>query len=272
MKIKNKNLDLSTGVVMGILNVNDNSFYDGGKYRNNSEIIKQVEKMISEGASIIDIGAQSSKPGSEPIPEKEELNKLSNTIYLIKKYFPEIIISIDTYRSNIAEVSINNGADMINDISAGNLDKNMFNIIAKYNIPYIMMHMQGIPKNMQEKPRYNNIIEEIISFFKFKLDQLERLGANKIIIDPGIGFGKTMEHNYHIIKNLRKFLDLKKPILMGVSRKSLISKPLNIHPNDSLNGTTIINTLCLKNGASILRVHDVKEAIECIKIINLVKK
>ena len=161
---------------------------------------------------------------------------------------------------------------MINDISAGNLDKNMFNIIAKYNIPYIMMHMQGVPKNMQEKPTYNNIIEEIISFFKFKLDQLERLGANKIIIDPGIGFGKTIEHNYHIIKNLKKFLDLKKPILMGVSRKSLISKTLNIHPNDALNGTTIINTLCLKNGASILRVHDVKEAIECIKIINLVKK
>ena len=268
MKIKHKKIDLSTKMVMGILNLSYNSFYDGGKYNSDKEIINQVEKMLLEGASIIDIGAQSSKPGSHEISESEELIKLTQCIKLIKTKFPNTILSIDTYRSHVAEQCINNGADIINDISAGELDKNMYQTIAKFQVPYIIMHMKGVPLTMQEHPTYTNVIKEIFTYFEKKIKKLKQIGINDIAIDPGFGFGKTTEDNYKILNNLKKLKELNKPILIGASRKSMIYNVIEKKSENSLNGTTIINTIALQNGANILRVHDVKEAIECIKITN----
>ena len=268
MKIKHKKIDLSTKMVMGILNLSYNSFYDGGKYNSDKEIITQVEKMLLEGASIIDIGAQSSKPGSHEISESEELIKLTQCIKLIKTKFPNTILSIDTYKSHVAEQCINNGADIINDISAGELDENMYQTIAKLQVPYIIMHMKGVPLTMQEHPTYTNVIKEIFTYFEKKIKKLKQIGINDIAIDPGFGFGKTTEDNYKILNNLKKFKELNKPILIGASRKSMIYNVIEKKSENSLNGTTIINTIALQNGANILRVHDVKEAIECIKITN----
>tara|TARA_B100000073_G_C23693519_1_gene557403 strand:- start:254 stop:1078 length:825 start_codon:yes stop_codon:yes gene_type:complete len=268
MKIKHKKIDLSTKMVMGILNLSYNSFYDGGKYNSDKEIINQVEKMLLEGASIIDIGAQSSKPGSHEISESEELIKLTQCIKLIKTKFPNTILSIDTYRSHVAEQCINNGADIINDISAGELDKNMYQTIAKFQVPYIIMHMKGVPLTMQGHPTYTNVIKEIFTYFEKKIKKLKQIGINDIAIDPGFGFGKTTEDNYKILNNLKKLKELNKPILIGASRKSMIYNVIEKKSENSLNGTTIINTIALQNGANILRVHDVKEAIECIKITN----
>jgi len=253
---------------MGILNITENSFYDGGKFNNNEKIKKQIQKMNKEGAQIIDIGCVSTKPGSNLKTEKEEIKAITKKIQFIRKTFPKIIISIDTFRARVAEICIKEGANIINDISGGNLDKNMFNIISKYNCPYILMHMQGTPKDMQIKPTYKNTIKEIITFFTDKIKKLQQNGVENIIIDPGFGFGKTLKHNYEILNNLQLFKKIKKPILVGVSRKSMINKLLNIKPEEALNGTSILNTICLEKGAKIIRVHDVKEAIECIKIYN----
>ena len=271
MKIKHKKIDLSTKMVMGILNLSYNSFYDGGKYNSDKEIINQVEKMLLEGASIIDIGAQSSKPGSHEISESEELIKLTQCIKLIKTKFPNTILSIDTYRSHVAEQCINNGADIINDISAGELDKNMYQTIAKFQVPYIIMHMKGVPLTMQEHPIYTNVIKEIFTYFEKKIKKLKQIGINDIAIDPGFGFGKTTGDNYKILNNLKKLKELNKPILIGASRKSMIYNVIEKKSENSLNGTTIINTIALQNGANILRVHDVKEAIESIKITTFAK-
>ena len=271
MKKKQKKIDLSTTMVMGILNLTDNSFYDGNKYNTKKKAIEQARKMIKEGASIIDLGAQSSKPGSEEISEEEEWNKLKDVLISIRKEFNDVLISIDTYRSEIAKKSINNGADIINDISAGDLDKNMFTIIAKHNIPYIIMHMQNTPQNMQKNPVYHNVVEDIVFYFEKKIKQLKKLGVSNIIVDPGFGFGKTLNHNYEILNNLDEFKSLNKPILIGTSRKSMIYNLLDCKPQSALNGTTVTNTLCLTKGANILRVHDVKEAVECIKITNFAK-
>lgn len=268
MKKKKNKLDLSTTMVMGILNLTDNSFYDGSKYNTTEKAMHQARKMIQEGAEIIDIGAQSSKPGSKEISEGEEWNKLKDVIIKIKSEFKNILVSVDTYRSDIAEKSINNGVDIINDISAGDLDKNMISVIAKHKVPYIIMHMQNTPKNMQENPKYNNVVEDITSYFKRKIDQLTKQGIEDIIIDPGFGFGKTIEHNYQILNNLDKFKSFNLPLLIGVSRKSMIYNLLKVNPDSALNGTTVANTISLTKGANILRVHDVKEAVECIKIIN----
>ena len=263
-----KFIDLSRPVIMGILNLTSNSFYDGGKFQNNSKIKLQIKKMIKEGASIIDIGCVSTKPGVKLIPEKEEMKKIIKNLTFIRKNFPDIIISIDTFRSKVAEACINIGVNIINDISGGNLDKNMFDVIAKYQIPYILTHMKGEPSSMQENPKYYNLIKEIINFFEYKINKLNQLGINDIIIDPGFGFGKTTKHNYQILNNLNLFKVFKKPILIGISRKSMINQVLNTKPKEALNGTTIINTLCLEKGAKILRVHDVQEAKECIEIYN----
>ena len=272
MNNKQKKIDLSTRNVMGILNLSNDSFYDGGQYNNIEKILIQTKKMIDEGAHIIDVGAQSSRPGSDEISEREELSKIITTITEIKKHFPNILISIDTYRAKVAEQSINNGADIINDISAGDLDKNMFAVIAKYKVPYIIMHMLGIPKNMQENPTYNNIVEDLINYFQKQIKILNDLNIDNLIIDPGFGFGKTLDHNYEILNNLEKFKELGYPLLIGASRKSMIYNILLKNPSQSLNGTTIINTISLQKGVNILRVHDVKEAAECIKIINFAKK
>ena len=256
---------------MGILNVTNDSFYDGGKYINKEQIILKCQTMLNEGASIIDIGAQSSRPGAIKISSKEELKKLLPIIKMLKNTFENIAISIDTFWSNTAKKCIQDGADIINDISAGEMDKNMFAIIAELNVPYVIMHMQGTPKNMQNNPSYNDITDDIITYFRSKIEKLHKLGFYKIVIDPGFGFGKKIEHNYQILNNLEDFKSLKLPILVGTSRKSMIYNLLDNKPKNALNGTSITNTIALQNGANILRVHDVNEAIECIKITTFAK-
>ena len=256
---------------MGILNLTDDSFFDGGKYSNKEEIINRCKTMLDEGATIIDIGAQSSRPGATQISSKKELKKLIPIIKLLKNNFPNILISVDTFWSNTAKECALVGTDVINDISAGEIDKGMFPIIAELNIPYIMMHMKGNPQNMQNHPEYNNIVDEVSTYFSNKIEELNILRFNKIIIDPGFGFGKTLKHNYQILNNLDAFKYLKCPILTGTSRKSMIYKVIDTTADNALNGTTITNTMALLNGANILRVHDVKQAIECIKITTFAK-
>ncbi len=253
--------------IMGILNITNDSFYDGGRYINEEQIMQRCKDMLDEGASIIDIGAQSSRPGAQQLSSEYELKKLLPVIKLLKNTFQNITISVDTFWSNTAIKCVQAGADIINDISAGEIDEKMFSAIAELNTPYIMMHMQGIPSNMQIDPNYKNVTQEIIKFFRKKINTLQQLGfSQKVIIDPGFGFGKTMEHNYKILNNLRKFKCIKSPILVGLSRKSMIYEILKTTPQKSLNGTSITNTIALQNGANILRVHDVKAAKECIKI------
>ena len=268
---KKKKIDLLTSIVMGILNITDNSFYDGGQYNSEEKILSHTKKMLEEGASIIDLGAQSSKPDSEPISEKEETEKLVSTIHLLKQNFPEIIISIDTYRSKVAEKCINSGADIINDISAGEMDEEMFATIAKLKVPYIIMHMKGTPKMMQNNPKYNNVTEEVFSYLEKKVNELKQLGVTDIIIDPGFGFGKTIKHNYQLLNHLEKFTQLGVPLLIGASRKSMIYNILETNAENALNGTTVAHTIALQKGINIIRTHDVKEAMECIKIVNFVK-
>lgn len=253
---------------MGILNITPDSFYDGGKYKNEADILFQTEKMLHEGATFIDIGAYSSRPGAAHISENEELSRMIPVIDLLVKHFSEIIISVDTFRSEIAKISIQHGAAMINDISGGKMDEKMFQTVADLQVPYILMHMLGTPQNMQQNPVYEDVTKEIISFFAAQIYKLHQLKVNDIIIDVGFGFGKTMHHNYEILNNLSLFKCLDAPILAGVSRKSMLYKPLEITANEALNATTVANTIALLNGANILRVHDVKEAIEAIKIVN----
>ena len=269
--IKGKILDLSTAKVMGILNITDDSFFDGGAYLNKNKMLEKCGKMLLEGASIIDIGAQSSRPRAKPIDFEVEKERLLIAITNIKHHFPDIIISVDTYNSSIAKSCIKNGADIINDISAGEMDKEMFEVVAELDVPYIMMHMQGTPENMQENPQYKNVTNDVLGFLEKKIKQLKAKGFEQIIIDPGFGFGKTMEHNYDLLNNLKCFEKFKFPILVGASRKSMIYNILDGNAETALNGTTAINVMSLQNGANILRVHDVKEAVECIKIVNFAK-
>ena len=270
-KDKTNYIDFSTPVVMGILNITTDSFFDGGKFLTKENIIKQVQKIEEEGAKIIDIGASSSRPGSTPISEEIELERLLPAIKLIQKNSKNLKISIDTFRAKVAEECIKNGAHIINDISAGDKDLKMFETIINLDVPYIMMHMQGDSKNMQVNPKYEDVNSDIISFFEQKVKYLNTKGFKKIIIDPGFGFGKTIEHNYEILKNLKKFRELNLPILAGLSRKSMIYNLLEISAEEALNGTSIANTISLLNGANILRVHDVKQAVECIRIYSMIK-
>ncbi len=269
--IKGKMLDLSTPKVMGILNITDDSFFDGGKYISKNKILEKCDKMLTEGASIIDIGAQSSRPGSKSINSNLEKERLLTAITNVKHHFPDIIISVDTYNASIAKSCIKNGADIINDISAGEKDKEMWAVVAEFGVTYIMMHMKGKPENMQENPQYDNVTNDIMVFFEKKIKNLKTKGIEQIIIDPGFGFGKTMEHNYEILNNLERFQKFGLPLLVGVSRKSMIYNLLDTTAQKALNGTTAINMMALLNGANILRVHDVKQAIECIKIVNFAK-
>lgn len=262
-------IDLSSPKVMGILNCTPDSFFDGGKYNSSIAIVNQVEKMLSEGATFIDIGAYSSRPGAKHISEEEELNRILPVIKLLISEFPAISISVDTFRGNVAEQCIHQGACMINDISAGDMDLNMFPVIAKLQIPYIMMHMQGTPQNMQKNPVYNDVVSDVLYFFSKKIAELHKLGVNDIITDVGFGFGKTVIHNYQLLKHLALFKNLEAPILVGMSRKGMLYKPLGITAETALNATTATNTVALLNGASILRVHDVKEAVEAVKIVEL---
>ncbi len=263
---KGQLIDLSIPKVMGILNVTPNSFFDGGKYKNESEILSQVQKMLNDGATFIDIGAYSSKPNAEFVSEEEELLRIVPIVNLILENFPETLISIDTFRSEIAKACIENGAAMINDISAGNLDDKMPETIAKYNVPYIMMHMRGTPKTMQTMTNYENIVKEMLFYFSEKVALARSLGINDLILDPGFGFAKTVEQNYEVLQKMELFNVLELPILAGFSRKSMIYKTLNSSAEEALNGTTVLNTLALSKGAKILRVHDVKEAMECVTL------
>tara|TARA_B110000116_G_scaffold36041_1_gene28053 strand:- start:1976 stop:2809 length:834 start_codon:yes stop_codon:yes gene_type:complete len=272
IKQKGNSIDFSTPIVMGILNLTSDSFYDGGNYLTEDSIIRQCIKIEKLGAKIIDIGACSSRPGSTPVSEEEEIKTLLPAIKIIRKHTQNILISIDTFRSNVAKKCVELGADMINDISAGENDLNMLDTIVALNVPYIMMHMKGNSLTMQNNPAYNDVIFEITDFFQKKINTLNKKGFNKIIIDPGFGFGKTIEHNYDILNNLVEFTKFKLPILVGASRKSMIYKLLEKTPKKALNGTSIINTIALLNGANILRVHDVEEALECVKITTFINK
>ena len=273
IKLKGNSIIFSTdnAIVMGILNITDDSFYDGGKYVNEGDIIAQTTKMLDEGASIIDIGAQSSRPGATQISSEQELKKLLPIIKLLKNSFPEIVISVDSFWANTAKDVVIAGADIINDISAGEMDNQMFDTIAILQVPYIMMHMQGTPLNMQNNPVYKNVTQEVITFFEKKIEILKNKGVSQIVIDPGFGFGKTIKHNYELLNNLQEFKLLGFPVLIGASRKSMIYNLLDSSPQEALNGTSVINSMALQNGADILRVHDVKEAIECIKISTFAK-
>ena len=261
----------SSALIMGILNVTKDSFYDGGRYITEDKWLNQTKLMIEQGADIIDIGACSTRPGALNITEKEEIEQLIPCILSIRKKFPEILISADTFRASVAEKAFASGANIINDISGGTMDEQMFSTVSKLKAPYILMHMQGYPKTMQQDPKYKNVLEDVLQFFKNKLNELKKLGLEKVIIDPGFGFGKTVEHNYQLLNNLEKFQQLGHPLLVGISRKSMINKILVINNKESLNGTIILNTIALEKGVSILRVHDVKEAREAVKIVEYLK-
>ncbi|SHL76699.1 dihydropteroate synthase [Flavobacterium xanthum] len=261
-------IDLATPKVMGILNVTPNSFFDGGKYKNETEILSQVEKMLLDGAAFIDIGAYSSKPNAEFVSEKEEISRIVPVVDLILKQFPETLLSIDTFRSEVAKATIDIGAAIINDISAGKLDDKMFEVIGKYNVPYIMMHLRGNPQTMQSLTNYDDIVKEMLFYFSERVAEARRFGINDLILDPGFGFAKTTDQNFEVFQKMELFKMLELPLLIGVSRKSMIYKTLDTSIEKALNGTTILNTLALTKGAKILRVHDVKEAMECITLFN----
>ena len=267
-----KLIDLSIPKIMGILNITPDSFYDGGTYNSDKKILDHVEKMIIDGAIFIDIGAYSSRPGGVDIDENEELKRIIPAIELVNKKFPEIIISIDTFRSKVAEACLNSGASIINDISASQLDEKMMETISKYNVPYIIMHMKGNPQNMMDKTNYDDMLQEMIKYFSKKINQAISYKINDIIIDPGFGFAKNIKQNYDLLNHLDLLKILDKPIMVGISRKSMIYKSLDSTPEEALNGTTVLNTVALIKGASILRVHDVKEANECIKLIGSLNK
>jgi dihydropteroate synthase len=265
-------LDLNSPKVMGILNITPDSFYDGGMYKDETTILNQTEKMLNDGATFIDVGAYSSRPGAAEVSEEEELKRIVPVVELLIKKFPDIIISVDTFRSKVAEETINLGAALINDISGGNLDSKMYETVAKLKVPYILMHMAGTPKTMQNNPSYEDVTKDLIYFFSDKIDQLHRLNVSDIIIDVGFGFGKTIEHNFQLLRNMSLFQNLDKPILAGLSRKSMLYKTLDITSQEALNATTSANTIALLNGANILRVHDVKEAVEAVKLVNQLRE
>ena len=265
---KGQLIDLSKPKVMGILNVTPNSFFDGGKYKNADEIVAQVQKMLSEGATFIDIGAYSSKPNAEFVSVEEEIARIVPIVELLVQQFPNILISIDTFRSEVAEACILKGAAIINDISAGKLDDRMLGVVAKYKVPYIMMHMRGTPQTMTTLTQYEDVVKEVLLYFSERIAAARSLGINDLIVDPGFGFAKTLEQNYEVLQKMELFQQLELPILSGISRKSMIYKVLNTNASESLNGTTTLNTISLVKGASILRVHDVKEAMECVTLFN----
>lgn len=268
---KGKLIDLSLPKVMGILNLTPDSFYDGGKFLNETAILKQVEKMLLEGATFIDMGAYSSRSNADHVSETEELNRILPVVKLVLKSFPNTLISIDTFRSEIAKQTVEAGAALINDISAGKLDDNMLPTVAKLRVPYVMMHLRGTPQTMQQHTNYENITKEILFYFSERIRKAQALGMLDIIIDPGFGFSKTLEQNFELLNNLELFKMVNKPLLVGVSRKSMVYKKLGVTANDALNGTTVLNTIALQKAAAILRVHDVKEAMETIKLVESLK-
>ncbi len=273
LNIRGSLFDLSRPTVMGVLNITPDSFYDGGRYQRKDHILKRVEELVSEGAAFIDIGAYSSRPGAQHLTEKEECSRLKPIVTQIRKKYPETILSVDTFRAGIAREMVREyGVDMINDISAGGMDKEMFDTIADLHVPYIIMHMQGTPVNMQDHPTYENVTREIMHYFSEKIQALSLLGVADIIVDPGFGFGKTLDHNYELLANLESFNMLELPVMAGLSRKSMIYKLFGTTPDEALNGTTVLHTIALLKGIDILRAHDVKEAMEAIALVEKLKE
>lgn len=264
-------LDLSTPKVMGVLNLTPDSFFDGGAFQLEEKIIAQVTKMIAEGAVIIDVGAYSSKPNAEDVSVAEEKKRLLPVVKLLVKEFPNLVLSIDTFRAEVANSAINEGAAIVNDISAGGLDATMFKTVADLKVPYIMMHMRGNPKTMQTLTNYENLTQEVIYYFSEKIKEARDLGISDLVVDPGFGFAKTREQNFELLNKLELLSILDAPLLAGVSRKSMIYKTLNTTPQEALNGTSVLNTIALQKGAKILRVHDVKEAVEAVKLVGELK-
>lgn len=262
-------LNLSTPLVMGILNVTPNSFYSESRKQSDEEIVNRCRVILDEGGTIIDVGAQSTSPTSKFLSAKEEWERLMPALRLIRNEFPDTVISVDTFYADVAKEAVEvYGANIINDISGGEIDKRMFNVVAELNVPYILMHMRGVPQTMQDMTSYDNFIQDILYYFSEKRAKLSLLGVNDVIIDPGFGFSKSVAQNYELMAYLKYFHIFEEPILVGVSRKSMIYKLLDTTPENSLNGTTVLNTVSLLSGANILRVHDVKEAVECVKIIS----
>lgn len=266
LNVNGKLVDLSTPVVMGILNVTPDSFFQGSRLNTESEILAKTEKMLSEGATFIDVGGYSSRPGAEDISIEEERTRVLKAIKAIVKEFPQTLISVDTFRSEVAQHAVQEGASVVNDISAGALDPKMFETIAALKIPYIAMHMRGTPQTMKGLTSYDNLVKEVMNYFVEKINRLKALGVNDIIIDPGFGFAKTIAQNFELLAHLDYFKNLDRPILAGLSRKSMIRETLGVTADDALNGTTALNMAALLKGAAILRVHDVKEAMEVIKL------
>lgn len=268
INVNGRLMDLSEAQVMGILNITPDSFYANSRKQTEEEITSRVHQIIDEGASIIDIGAYSSRPNAENITPEEELKRLRFGLGIIRRIAPDAVLSVDTFRAEVAEACVEEyGVAIINDIAAGEMDAKMFDTVARLNVPYIMMHMQGTPQNMQLTPHYENVVKEVFMYFAEKVDKLRSLGVKDIILDPGFGFGKTLEHNYELLNYLDDFKIFELPLLVGVSRKSMIYRLLGTTPDEALNGTSILNTIALMKGANILRVHDVKEAVEAVRIV-----
>lgn len=266
IEIKGKLIGAEQAMVMGILNITPDSFYEGSRKQTENEILSATEGMLADGASILDLGAYSSRPMAKHISEEEEWERLDWVLNIITKKYPDVIVSVDTFRAEIAKRSLESGADIINDISGGELDANMYEVISKFNCTYIMMHMKGTPQTMQSLNQYNDMLGELHQYFKSKIAKLKELNFNKIIIDPGFGFAKDIDQNFELLKKCEELCTLERPMLIGLSRKSMIYKTLGITANEALNGTTALNMVALQKGASILRVHDVKEAVECVKL------
>ncbi len=265
-------LDLSQPRVMGILNVTPDSFYAGSRTQTEAEIVRRVKQIVSEGAAIIDIGAYSSRSNADNVSAREEMERLRMGLKILFEIQPDAVVSVDTFRADVARMCVEEyGVAIINDIAAGEMDADMFHTVAALNVPYIMMHMQGTPQSMQQHPHYGNLLKEVFLYFARKVQQLRDLGVKDIILDPGFGFGKTMEHNYELLSHLEDFRIFELPLLVGVSRKSMIYRLLDITPQEALNGTTVLDTICLLKGADILRVHDVKEAVETVRIVQAMR-
>lgn len=264
-------LTINKPIVMGIINVTPDSFYSGSRKNSVEEALGTAKKMIDEGVTILDIGGQSTRPSSEKISAREELERISAVIKEVRNTFPQIYISVDTYYASVASAAVNEGADIVNDISGGFIDKEMLHTVASLKVPYICMHMKGTPQNMQQNPSYENVTREVLDYFIERIDTCTKAGLHDIIVDPGFGFGKTIQHNFQLLKDLHLFKILQKPLLLGISRKSTVYKTLGITPEQALNGSTVLHTIGLLNGANIIRTHDVKEAIEAIKLCNVYK-
>ena len=266
-------LDLSSPCIMGILNVTPDSFYAGSRMQTEIDITHRIEQIVGEGAGIIDVGAYSSRPNAENVSPAEEMERLRMGLGILRKVQPDAVVSVDTFRADVARMCVEEyGVAIINDMAAGEMDGDMFRTVADLNVPYIMMHMQGTPQNMQQNPHYDNLLKEVFMYFARKVQQLRDLGVKDIILDPGFGFGKTVEHNYELLAHLEEFRIFELPLLAGVSRKSMIYRLLGTTPQEALNGTTVLDTICLLKGADILRVHDVREAVETVKIVEAMKK